>query len=61
MTCNINSGNEKVGLDEIVYTLTPPAESDFKYSMEVEYYKAPQNVIEEIKGIVTNLKNIISK
>lgn len=52
MRCNIkNSVGNLVGLDEIVYTLTPPAESDFKYSTEVEFNKEPQNIIEEIRNL----------
>ena len=52
MTCNVDAGNgKKIGLDEIVYTLTPPAESDFEYAVEVEYSKEPQNIIEEIKNL----------
>ncbi len=52
MTCNIKSDYGKlVGLDEIVYTLTPPAESDFKYSVEKEFNNEPGNVIEEVRNI----------
>lgn len=52
MTCNIKSNDGKlVGLDEVVYTLTPPAESDFKYSVEIEFNNEPENVIEEIRTI----------
>ncbi|MBQ2916786.1 MAG: hypothetical protein IJE59_01190 [Clostridia bacterium] len=52
MTCNIKSDDgELVGLDEIVYTLTPPAESDFKYSVEKEFNNEPENIIEEIKSV----------
>ncbi len=55
MTNNINSASGKIGLDEIVYTLTPPAESDFKYSFEDEFNKEPQNMIEEIKCLFKNI------
>lgn len=52
MTCNIKTGDGKlIGLDEVVYTLTPPAESDFKYSVEIEFNNEPENVIEEIRCI----------
>ena len=52
MTCNIKTTNgNNVGLDEIVYTLTPPAESDFKYSVEKEFNNEPENIIEEIKSV----------
>ena len=62
MTCNINNGDGKlIGLDKVVYTLTPPAESDFKYSLEIEFNKEPENVIEEIRtmgNIVLNMFRI---
>lgn len=61
MTCNIDSENGKIGLNEIVYTLTPPAESDFEYGIEIEYYKEPQNIIEDIINIFANLKSIFKK
>lgn len=61
MTCNIESSNGKVGLNEIVYTLTPPAESDFTYSIEKEFYNEPQNVIEEIRGLFRNIKKMFIK
>lgn len=52
MTCNIKTGDGKlIGLDEVVYTLTPPAESDFKYSVEIEFNNEPENIIEEIRCI----------
>lgn len=50
MACNIKtSQGNKVGLNEVVYKLTPPARSDFKYSLEIEFNDEPDNVIEEIK------------
>ena len=52
MKCNIKTKDGKlVGLDEIVYTLTPPAKSDFKYSVEKEFNHEPENVIEEVRNI----------
>lgn len=52
MTCDIrNDEGNLTGLDEIVYTLTPPAESDFRYSVEKEFNHEPENVIEEIRHI----------
>lgn len=52
MSCNINANQgEKIGLDEVVYTLTPPAESNFKYSVEKEFNNEPDNIIEEIRNM----------
>lgn len=61
MTCNIETSNGKVGLDKIVYTLTPPAESDFKYSFEHDFSNEPGNVIEEIIGLFRNIKKMFIK
>ncbi len=61
MTCNIKTENGKVGLDEIVYTLTPPAESDFKYSIDIAFNEEPQNIIEEIRGLLKNIGRMFSK
>ena len=51
MTCNINSNGTYTGLDEAVYKLTPPAQSDFRYSVELEFCDEPDNVIEEIRNV----------
>ena len=61
MTCNIQTGNGKIGLDESVYKQTPPAESDFKYSLEKEYNKEPENIIEEIKDFIANIGKLFVK
>ena len=52
MTCNIetNSG-ELIGLNEVVYTLTPPAKSDFKYNLGLEFNNEPDNLIEEVRTL----------
>ena len=53
MSCNIKtSQGKKIGLDEEVYTLTPPAKKDFRYSLELEFNDEPDNLIEEIRTIV---------
>ena len=59
MTCNIKTnGGSKTGLDEIVYTLTPPAESDFVNATEVDFSKEPTNIFEEIGNIFSILLNM---
>lgn len=56
MTCNVQKNDGTlVGLDEIVYTITPPAESDFKYSIENKFNEEPNNVIEEIRSLFKNI------
>ena len=62
MTCNIRTSNGKlIGLDETVYKNTPPAKSDFKYSIEVEFNKEPQNIIEEIRNVFGVIGNKLKK
>ena len=62
MTRNIKTNNgDKTGLNEDVYTLTPPAESDFAYSMEVEFSEEPQNIIEEAKKLLENVFSMFAK
>lgn len=51
MTCNIKTNEGTTGLDEIVYSLTPPAESDFANPIEVEFSKEPRNIFQEIGNI----------
>lgn len=60
MTCNIKTkAGGLTGLDEIVYTLTPPAESDFENCLEVKFSEEPQNIIEEIKNLFGLIFNYI--
>jgi len=58
MTCNIDADGKKIGLDKIVYTLKPPNQSDFKYSLELPFDKEPKNIIEEIRNIFKSAFNI---
>ena len=52
MNCNIKTSDGKlIGLDSSVYKLTPPANSDFKHSIEIEYNQEPQNLIEEARTL----------
>lgn len=62
MNKNIISSNKKIGLPEEVYKLKPAKDSDFDYSFNLQEFKEPENIIEEIrqlfKNVVTNVKNI---
>lgn len=59
MTCNLEkSDGSLTGLDEVIYTLTPPAESDFKYSIEKTFNKEPSNIIEETKNLLGTVLRI---
>ena len=59
MTCSING--KKVGLNPIVYNLKPSHESNFKYPIDIEFAKEPQNIIEEIKSLFGSIFNMFSK
>ncbi|MBE5812948.1 MAG: hypothetical protein E7314_04765 [Clostridiales bacterium] len=61
MNCEIydKETNSYVGLDKITYTLKPPHESDFKYSVEIDFNKEPQNIIGDIKSLIDVVVNAI--
>ena len=47
----------KIGLPEGIYTLKPAKKSNFDYSYNREEFKQPENIIEEVREIVSNLFN----
>ena len=55
MNQKIYTSNGYIGLPSEVYTLKPAKQSNFEYAYELEVYKEPQNIIEEIRGIFENL------
>ena len=57
MNKNIKTTSEYVGLPEQVYNLKPVKSSAFKYAYTIEEFKQPENIIEELKEIFTNLIN----
>ncbi len=60
MRCTIkNENGELIGLNNVVYTLKPVHESNFKYAVEVEFSKEPKNIIDEVKILFGNLSNKI--
>ena len=61
MNCKIldETTKEYVGLNEITYTLKPVHESDFKYSVEIEFNKEPQNILEEIKSLANVILSVL--
>ena len=61
MNCNINASGKRIGLNKEVYTLKPAQESNFKYSVERDFSKEPQNIIEEVKGLFGNIFNMFKK
>ena len=55
MNKEIYTSNGYVGLPNEIYTLKPAKKSNFEYSYELDVYREPQNIIEEIRGIFSNL------
>lgn len=45
----IKNNNETIGLDSRVFSFKPVQNSDFDYSLEVEFENEPKNIIEEIR------------
>lgn len=58
MNKNIDTVNGKIGLPEEIYTLKPAKSGNFEYSYEMKnVFKEPENIIEEIREIISNLAN----
>ena len=56
MNKEIQTTNGNIGLPPEIYTLKPAKNSDFNYSYEIQdVFKEPENIIEEIIGIFSNL------
>ena len=52
--------NDKyIGLEAEVYKMQPANESNFEYSLEIEFIKEPKNIIEELSKIFSKNYNII--
>ena len=47
-----------VGLPEEIFNKKPAKTSDFKYSREIQNYKEPQNIIEELNGVFKKIVNL---
>jgi len=59
MRCNIydEKNNKYIGLDPIVYTLKPTKQSNFDYSIEINFNYEPDNFFEEIIKIFKTIFN----
>ncbi len=55
MNKEINTSKGYIGLPNEIYTLKPAKRINFEYAYELDIYKEPQNIIEEIRGIFKNL------
>ena len=62
MSQNIKvSDGSLIGLYEDVYTLTPPANSDFRYSIELDFNQEPNNLIEEVRSMFKIIGKVFGK
>lgn len=58
MTCNIETEDgSKLGLNKIVYTLTPSAESDFNNAKQIQFLAKSKNILNEMENIFKTLLN----
>ena len=57
MNKNIKATKGYIGLPQEVYTLKPAKSIDFKYSYKIDEFHEPQNIIEEIRQLFTNVIN----
>lgn len=55
MNKEIKTNNGNIGLPSEVYTLKPAKSSNFTSSYEVNVFKEPENILEEIKQIIDHL------
>lgn len=60
MQNSINGGENK-GLTEFAYKSKPIHEDNFKYSVELDYFNEPENVIEEINSIIKRIVRLFDK
>lgn len=59
MCKRIKSQNGTIGLDSNVFKFKPVHNSDFDYSLEVEFENEPKNIIEEIRMMIKIIFNNI--
>lgn len=57
MNCEIKTSNGYIGLDEEIYKYKPNNEEDFKFTYKLDEFKEPENIIEEIKIMITKAVN----
>ena len=60
MRNSINGGENK-GLTEFAYKSKPIHEDNFKYSVELDYFNEPENVIEEINSIIKRIVRLFNR
>lgn len=62
MNQNINTASGKIGLPPEIYTLKPAKNSNFTHSNKMEeVFQEPENIIEEIKELLTNVMDKLKR
>ncbi len=57
MNCEIKTDNGNIGLNKEIYRLKPNNEENFKFSYKLNEFEEPQNLIEEIRKILSKAIN----
>jgi len=57
MNCEIKTNNGYIGLKEEVYRYKPNNEDDFKFTYKLDEFQEPENIIKEIKMMITKAIN----
>ncbi len=62
MNCNVLGKNgEKLGIPLEMFNLKPVHNSDFNYSYELNEFKEPENIMDEIQSLIGRAKLFLSK
>jgi len=61
MNKNINSGNQKIGLPEEIFTKKPAKTTDFTYARKINELREPENLIEELNFVFKRLQNLFTE
>lgn len=57
MNCKIKTSNGNIGLPNEIYKLKPNNKENFRFSYKINEFKEPENIIEEIKMMITKAVN----
>lgn len=57
MNKEIKTTSGNIGLPEEIYALKPAKSNDFENTYEMQVFKQPENIIEEIRELFVNLAN----
>ena len=60
MNKNISTTSGKIGLSADIYTKKPAKSTDFTYSRQIEAFKEPENIIEELNMVWHKVQNLFT-